>query len=320
MPNTFYTPEQVAATAVALAQEEAYLSALVNRDFEAELLGGGGKGRVVNVRVPAALIARSRGIDDVTSNIVLDSLTESTVPVTLGEHLYNAVGLSEGDLSLKLEDFSRQVLAPQVDAVVDRIENEVAKAINSVALDTSIAWDEANPVATFTALRAALRKRGLPQTGLNVVVGVDVYAALLEAKAITDASESGSTEALREGGIGRIRGFNIVESTRVADGDITAFHRDAFTMAVRAPVVPQGASFGQTVSDGGFSLRYLRDYDVMKTQDRSLVSTFAGVAAMPLKRVVRDYEANTVSVEDVPGGGAIRISTTDTEPVADPVA
>jgi hypothetical protein len=313
MANTFYNAEQVARTAVALVGQEAYLSGLISRNFEDDLLGGGGKGRTVNVRVPATLIARTRGIDDVTSSIVLDELAESTIPITLGEHIYSAVGLSEGDLSLNLESFAAQVLKPQTDAVVDRVENEVAEALNAIAVDTTIAWDATNPVATFTALRTKLRKNGVPATDLNVVVGADIYAALLEDDAITDVSQSGSTAALRDAGVGRVRGFNIVESTRVADGDIIAFHRDAFTLAVRAPKVPEGASFGSSVSQGGFSLRYLRDYDVTKTQDRSLVSTFAGVASVPVKKVVRDYTAGTATVVDAPA--AIRVSTTDAEPV-----
>ncbi|KUM41204.1 P22 phage major capsid protein family protein [Arthrobacter sp. EPSL27] len=314
MANTFYTAEQVAKVAVAMATQDSFLGALVNRNFENDLLGGGGKGRTVNVRVPSALIARSRGIDDVTTNIVLDSLTETTVPVSLGEHIYNAVGLSEGDLTLNLEDFSKQVLAPQVDAVVESVEDEVAKALKSITLDTSIKWSDADPVKTFTAIRKELRKRGVPATNLNVVVGTDVYAALLDAKAITDASESGSTAALRDANVGKVRGFNIVESTRVDDGEIVAFHRDAFTLAVRAPIVPAGASFGQSISGGGYSLRYLRDYDVTKTIDRSMVSTFAGVAAMPLYKIERDHTAKTASVVEVPGGAALRMSISDAEP------
>lgn len=313
MANTFYTAEQVAKVAVAMATQDSYLGALVNRNFENDLLGGGGKGRTVNVKVPSALIARSRGIDDVTTNIVLDSLTETTVPVTLGEHIYNAVGLSEGDLTLNLEDFSKQVLAPQVDAVVDAVEEEVADALRAIALNTAIDWDAANPVKTFTAIRKELRQRGVPAANLNVVVGTNVYAALLDAKAITDASESGSTAALRDGNVGNLRGFKIVESTRIDDDEIVAFHRDAFTLAVRAPIVPAGASFGQSVSGGGYSLRYLRDYDVTKTMDRSMVSTFAGVAAMPLYKVTRDYTAKTAVVEEVAGGAALRMSIADAE-------
>ena len=300
MANTLYTPEQVAKVAVAMAVEDSYLSALVNRNFENDLLGGGGKGRTVNIKVPATLIARERGIDETTASIVMDNITESTIPLTLGTHAYSAVPLSEGDLSLDLQNFAAQVLAPQVDAVVDFCENEVAALLNGTAETTNVAYDAANPVATLTEIRKRLRANGVPQTNMNLVVGVDVYADLLEVNAIQDASQSGSTAALREGSVGRVRGFNVIESTRVAAGDIVAFHRDAVTLAVRAPLVPQGASFGQTLSQAGFSLRYLRDYDVTKTVDRSMVSTFVGAATVPVKKVTRDYAAGTVTVVDAP--------------------
>ena len=313
--NTFYTPEQVAKVAVALASEDSYLGALVSRNFEDDLLGGGGRGKAVNLRVPSAMIARSRDID-ATDAIVMDALVEKTVSVSLGAHIYDAIPLTEGDINLKLEDFSKQVLAPQVGAVVDYVEEEVAKALRAVTLDTSVRWDVANPVKTFTEIRKILRKRGVSPEGLNVVVGTDVYAALLDANAITDASQSGSTAALREGNVGKLRGFTVAESTRIADDEIVAFHRDAFTLAVRAPKVAEGVAFGKTINSGGYSLRYLREYDVTTTVNRSMVSTFAGVAKMPLYRVDRNYTTNTAQVVEVPEGATFRMSTGDAEPVA----
>lgn len=311
MPNDFYTAEQAAQVSVSLAGKDAYLSALVNRNFLDNVFQGGGKGRTVNVRVPSALIARSRGIDDVTTALVLDELAEKTFGITLGEHVYSAVGLSEGDLNLNIADFSKQVLAPQMDAVVDFIETEVADALGSIAGpqagEDALAFDPTKPVKVFTGIRKVLRDRGLPTSNLNVVVGTEVYAALLDADAITDAGQSGTTDALREGNVGRLRGFTIVESNRVEEDEIIGFHRDAIVLATRAPAVPSGASFGAVQSSGGYSLRYLRDYDAMHTQDRSIISTFAGVQTAPVYRVVRDYEAKTATVEEVPGGGAIRI-------------
>ena len=196
-------------------------------------------------------------------------------------------------------DFSRQVLAPQVDAVVYAVEDLVATALKGVTLTLMGAgnplptYSAADPVAMLTAIRKLLRDRGVPTSGLNLVVGTQVYADLLSTAKIMDVSQSASTAALREGNVGSVRGFTVVESTRVDDGEIIAFHRDAFTLAVRAPIVPAGASFGQSLSERGFSLRYLRDYDAVHTVDRSIVSTFAGVAALPFKSVNRSTGALT---------------------------
>jgi hypothetical protein len=311
--NNFYQAPQVARVAVELAAEDAYLSALVNRNYENDLLGGGGRGRTVNVRIPGALIARDRGIDDKTTAIVLDELSESTVPITLGTHAYSAVSLSEGDMTLNLESFSAQVLAPQVDAVVDFIEHNFVTTLKTTqgvqTGETLPDYDAANPVATFVALRKILRDRGVNPASLQVIVGTQVYADLISSKQLIDASQSGSTAALREGAVGRVQGFTVVESTRVGETEIYAFSRDSFTIAVRAPLIPAGAPFGAIESSNGFSLRYLRDYDVMHTVDRSLVSTFVGSAALPLKKIVRDYTNTTATVVDVPGGAAVFIDT-----------
>jgi len=302
--NALYTPTQVAKVTAALVAEEAYLSALVSRNFENDLLGGGGKGRTVNIKVPTALVARARGIDDTTNAIVLDYINETTVPLTLGTHAYSAVGLSEGDMSLDLSDFSAQILAPQASAVSSYIEDMVRAALLAESNDSTLAgkWNQSNPVTFFTALRKVLRSKGLPASSLKVVVGTGVYAAALDANLITDASQSGSTSALRDGQIGRLRGFDIVEDATVPDNFVAAFHRDAYTLAVRAPKTPEGATFGTTVTDHGFNLRYMRDYDAKYTQDRSIVSTFAGIAKMPLYKVTRTQpigeEGDVISVDN----------------------
>jgi hypothetical protein len=311
--NNFYQAPQVARVAVELAAEDAYLSALVNRNYQDDILGGGGRGRTVNVRIPGALIARDRGIDDKTSAIVLDELTESTIPVTLGTHAYSAVSLSEGDMSLNLESFSAQVLAPQVDAVVDFIEHDFVETLKTTqgvqAGETAIVYDETDPVKAFIAMRKVLRDRGVNPASLNTIVGTKVYSDLLASGRLIDVSQSASTGALREGQVGRVQGFTVVESTRIGESEIYAFSRDAFTIAVRPPVIPAGAPFGAIESSNGFGLRYLRDYDVMHTVDRSLVSTFVGSAALPLYRVKRDYDATTASVVTVPGGAALFVDT-----------
>lgn len=314
-PNNFYQAPQVAQTAIALANEDAYLSATVNRNYENDLLGGGGKGTTVNVRIPSALIAHERGIDDVATQIIIDSLSESTFAITLGTHAYSAVGLSEGDLTLHLESFAAQVLAPQVAAVVDDVEHAVTQAILALpGLQTGEAlkavYDPTNPVAYFIELRRILRNRGVNPGSLNLAVGTQVFADLLASKQLIDAAESASTAALREGQVGRVQGFQVVESTRFGGYQIAAYSSDAITLAVRAPIVPLGASFGASESSNGFALRYVRDYDPTVMKDRSVVSTFAGVAAMPLYKVTRDYTATTAAVAQVPGGAAILTDVT----------
>lgn len=316
MPNTFYKPEEAASVSATLVSKDSVLGALVSKNFQTELFATGKGGAPVTIKMPTTLIARSRELTDVTSSIVLDEIAETERTFNLDrEHNYSAVALSEADLALNLQDFSSQVLAPQTESISDALEHKIASALLAVPVtvlgptDKPLTFDPSAPANYFTAIRKQLRDNGVSPSGLNMVVGTEVYAALLDSKELTDVSQSGSTDALREAGVGKLRGFQIVESTRVGESEILAFHRDAVTLITRAPAVPQGASFGATASAGGFSMRYLRDYDAMKTVDRSIVSVFSAVGILPTFRVERDYDTREVKVTELAHGGVLHLDT-----------
>ncbi len=314
-PNAFTAP-QALAVAARLVQKDGFLSALVSSNYKDEFLAPGRANAPVQVKIPTSLFMRSRATDDVTNKIVLDSITEQTRTFNLDKsHDYSAVGLSEYDLSLAIEDFSAQVLAPQATAIVEGMEHKVASTLQGVPLTGGLVYDPADPVRYFTRLRKMLRDNGAAVAGLTVVVGTNVYADLLDAKAITDASESGSTDALREGQVGRLRGFTIAESNRLDEDEVIAFHRDAVTLITRAPAVPKGVAFGSVTSEKGVSLPYMEDYDADVTQDRSILSTFSAVGILPTFRLVRDEEGRTASFEEVENGGVIHtVVSRDGEP------
>ncbi len=94
---------------------------------------------------------------------------------------------------------------------------------------------------------------------------------------------------------------------------VLVYIRTAFALVVRAPLVPNGAAFGASVttpdttaSDGtksaGFAVRHLMDYDSGVLADRWIVLTFYKVAPLPLA-----VDTNgTVTL--VPNGGAVRFT------------
>ncbi|MEO2133386.1 MULTISPECIES: P22 phage major capsid protein family protein [unclassified Microbacterium] len=313
MPHVYdYDAAQAAVVSAKFVEQDGFLSALVGHDYQDEFLAPGTANRPIKVKFPTTLFARERDIDDVTSNIELDYIAESGTTINLDKKMvYSAVPLSEGDLNLKLTDFSRQVLRPQAAAIADDIENRVATKLLAVprpsAAQFSATYDPTNPVKYFTALRAFLRKQGVPQAGIQVAVGVGIYSDLINAKAIQDASQSGSTAALREGQVGKVLGFTLIESTRLADNEVLMFHKDAVTLVTRAPAVPAGASFGASVAEGGYNLRYLRDYDAMKTVDRSILATFVGVGILPTFKIVRNRTTRVATYEPIPNGGIAHI-------------
>src|SRR3981081_3618983 len=74
---------------------------------------------------------------------------------------------------------------------------------------------------------------------------------------------------------------------------------------MRAPSVPDGASFGNSQAYQGLAMRWLRDYDFRNVQDRSLVDTYAGA------NIVADGRTNeqqTVTITGAPTGGTFTLT------------
>lgn len=282
MAHTFLDPDKLARLGTALVSKDMVLAQTVNKDYAAEF--NAGKGATVDVRIPATLTARTRTLTDGTA-ITLDDLTETTQPVSITEHAYSAVKVTDADLTLNIAEFGRQVLSPQSLAVAERVENVVVTTMQgvaeTVALDTGYA--AATPEKTFVAARKLLRDMGSPMNGLVAAVGTQIYADLLNAGALKDAGQSGSSGALRDAIAGRVAGFTVIESNRLGAAEIVFYHRDAVTLVLRAPIVPAGVSFGASVSDHGTAMRWIRDYDASILADRSIVSTFIGAKVMNIK-------------------------------------
>lgn len=284
MANSFKSQANVegkiASTALGLLMPDMVLARTVNRDYEADFAGG--VGNVVNVKRPVALTANSRNYG-ATSAITVDSITEPAVqPVTISRQVYSAVALSDEDLNMEIEDFGRQVLLPQTTAVAYAVEQAVAAEMADLELTSGLVG--ADIPATFANARKALRDMGVPTDGLTVAVGTGTAAEILKSDLVRRVDASGSNDALVNASLGRLLGFNIVESNLLDEWDAIFYHRDAFTLAVRAPRVPEGVTFGQSVAANGFAIRYIRDYDPTVLADRSILSTFIGTKTMSLTK------------------------------------
>ncbi|WP_152998194.1 hypothetical protein [Curtobacterium luteum] len=199
-------------------------------------------------------------------------------------------------MDLEVTDFAKQILLPQADSIVNYVERTVATTMKATPT-TELTYDPAAPARVFTAIRKQLRDNGVPtEATLIAAVGSGVYTDLLDGP----VGSSGTTFDAD----GKVRGFQIVESTRLASDEIVAFIPEAFALVVRAPRVPDGAPHGASVKAEGFALRHIRAYDPSLAVDTSTVSAFVGVSAMPL---AVDNEDGTVALK--PDAGAVRVLT-----------
>jgi hypothetical protein len=304
-----YTADEIGLVAVKLADAGLVLGQNVARHTDNDFASGAaGK---AYLKVPGALTARARSLRDKMTAVVFDEIAEDRVSVDLSTHLVSAVKIGDAELSLDVRDFSAQVLKPQVEAVVDGIETAIADVIADIeATDVSEDYDDETPTKIFTLGRRALRNRGVDVANDDLVayVGGNVVDVLLDSGAL-DFSKTGDADALRKGSLGRIAGFQCVESGRIGADEVVFATKSGIFLATKAPAIPEGANFGAVVTAEGLTLRYLRDYSADYLVDRSVVSTFVGAGIAPLYDIVRDYDTGEATAEPVEGGAVVKFST-----------
>lgn len=298
MANTWITANsgRIARVALATLAEDVVLGQTVHRDFDNEF--GGGSGDTINVRVPASLAARTySAASRYTTPITYDDLTEASVPLALDTILYSAVRLPDEEVTLDIESFSAQVTTPQAEAVAMGLEDALATEMNGITATSGLQFPlnptEGQMLDVFADARKALRDNNVPTSGLWAAVGTTVATEIIKDPAFRRVDASGSSGALRDAVIGRIHGFTVVESNKITADEAVFYHRDAFALATRAPVVPRGASAGSSVSAYGYSMTWTADYDPNFLADRSVVRALAGTAILDADRVVK---ADTAAV------------------------
>ena len=286
MANIFVKGQKFAATALGLLRKQVKAPGLFTYKFGIADFKGA-EGDVVNIKRPGVLVAREkpwRGDDA----IVVDRLANSKIQVALNRHIYSAVALSPEEETLDEIEYVRDVQAPQVNAVLDFFENIVVGALRAASFVFGVTFNTASGSATESDPRkVAIRARKLaqkahwPLTGRYWLVGADVSEAVAAYDKLLEVDTSGLPEALREGVVGRLAGWTIVELDALGDDESYFIHETALGIAVVAPAVPNGVAKGGGVAAGnGLAVTQLWDYDSTYLKDRSIVHAFAGATAV----------------------------------------
>ena len=239
----------------------------------------GPNGDTITVRVPQPESARTQSTRG--AEITYDDITEIPVDVQLA-HLYHGKLISDEERTLDLESFAAQIGRVQIAAVATGAEDELATVMNNLTADAEYAAtaDAGNTRAGILVAREFLGRENAPAGDRWLAVSPEIASRLLSVADFVKVNEAGSSTALRQAVIGTIFGLTVVESSALAAGTACAYHQSGFAFANRVPVAPNGASESATFSEGGVGVRHIFQYVPDKLSDASVVSTFAGAAAV----------------------------------------
>lgn len=262
-------------------ERDTVLAQFAWRDLGADRFKGA-KDDTVTLKVPAFTSARTRVLRSNTA-IVLDDLTETSVDVKLDTHVYKAIRVTDEEMTLDIVDFGEQVTAPAMSSVVRKVDDAMGAEMADATPEVTITIDTDDPYDSLIDARVALNLASVPAGQRFLAVGANVEAAILKSDHLSRFDMSGSSEAFREAVIGRIAGFTAVSAIGLDPDVAIAAHRTAFPLALVAPDVPMGASWGEKRTYRGLQLRVLRDYNPTDTNgpaDRLLTDTFMGVGTV----------------------------------------
>ncbi len=264
----------------------------------------GARNDTVNFKLKDGSIAVARDYDfrGRSGPIVLDDIyqTGGNIPIRLNTHVVSATGLEDEHFTLDDINFATDVLAPQVTAVVERVEAKALTAIRSTtSIKHSISFDEtADPhLVAVEAKRLMDSEKVAPYSGRVFVVGNDIAAHFRASDRLSrfDSTGLAGTPALRDAVIGALSGSPVVEHNGLLPNEGYYLHGTSFVLGNAAPDVPRGAVTGNSgISKRGIAVRWIQDYDANYLRDRSIVSTFVGVNEI---RDERDADGNWIVEE-----------------------
>lgn len=196
MGNTFLTPEVVAKEALMVLQSNLVMADLVHRDFSDEFVS---VGDTVSIRVPAKFVAQN-----FTGNTMAQDITEGSVPVKLDRFRDVTVAVNAKQMSLDIEDFSQQVVAPAMQAIAQAIDEDLLAVGMAQAGYVKEGMPNAQDLADLADLAKRLDLNKAPTANRRLVLCPEHKYRYALTENLSNVSYAGDNETLRDALLGRI--------------------------------------------------------------------------------------------------------------------
>lgn len=212
--------------------------AIINKDYEGEISQYGDTVRINSIG-PVT-------IGDYTKNTNIsepETLSDAQTTLVIDQSKFFNFQVDDIDKAQQKPKVMDEAMREAAYALADVADQYIASLYTDVAAGNTIgddaaavALDESNTYDYLVDLGTILTEAKIPKVNRWVVLPPWAYSLLLKDPRFTDASASGSTDALRNGYVGRAAGFDIYESintpnTGGTNYKIIAGHPMAWTFA-----------------------------------------------------------------------------------------
>lgn len=245
MSNSFITTDLVAREALLLLRNNLVATMLFDRRYEGNFSGEEKIGDTVRIR------RRDEGeVTEFTSSISADTVVETNVNLTLEKHFDASFSVTSRELTLDIQDFSSQVLAPRIIKLAERVDSYCLSKLHHLPnvggvgtlAGTAADVPDALPdsIGDLAQVRKTLNELKVPLTGRVQICSPDYEATLLSTENFMTADKRGDGgTALEAAAIGRVMGFDYFMGQAVDDASFTS---GTFTTGALSADAAKGAT------------------------------------------------------------------------------
>lgn len=273
----------IAARALDVLEPVMVMGSLVNRDFDAQLAGGGD---TVNVPIPGVMV--SNNISE-NGQVQTQNPSLGNAVVTLNQHEEASFALPDVLKVLAVPGLLDLYMKPAVVAVATAMEQSLLGLYANLTSNTAVGTGAAGlgSESVIDSAEKALFKAYVPENSPRyLVVGADAYSDLRQIPRFTEAKTIGTGDAIQTGFVGNLKNFRVFRSQLVPKVSTTtynmAFASDAFALVTRQlpQPLPGTGAIAEYTNKNGYGLRIIMSYQANTLQQQFTVDALFGVAIL----------------------------------------
>ncbi len=198
--NEFLTTRTIAREALPILESNLVFPALIYKDYSQDFSK---QGDTVQVRKPPVYSAK-----EFQSEIEIQDIDEGEVLVQLDKIADVSVELTAKEMALNTEDFTKQVIEPAMVALAEKINADGLALYKDIPYTYGTAGTTPSTLTDLAGGAKILNDNKAPIVGRSGVWNTEAIANFQVLPALVNADKCGSTEALREGSVGRVFGVD----------------------------------------------------------------------------------------------------------------
>lgn len=163
--NTFLTIGMITRETLAVLENELTFTRLISRSYDKYFAKEGAKiGSVLNVRLPVRFTQTSG------QGLILQDLTESSVPVVLNKQYQRSFAVTSADLALNIDDFRKRFVRPAMMSMANEIDFDGLGQFTNIYQEVGTPGTVPSTIDTYLAAGTSLDNAAAPMGDRNLCI------------------------------------------------------------------------------------------------------------------------------------------------------